>query len=161
MIITSVIGFGVLMVMMFIGIKYYIDKNGTSSNIQVSTRGDAPEPKVEYSSTVLGLVKKISQDELIAFDIEKKREMTRSISSTTKISDGYGGAIPLSSIQQGDLVEIIFLPDKVGVLAINKTSRTWVKPDLSGVLVNTSNDEVIIGKKAYAFSDKTMIFNDK
>ncbi len=160
MIITSVIGFSVLMIMMFVGIKYYVDKSGTSAHLQVNNVIDTSEPKVEYSSTILALVKKVSKDELIAFDIEKRREVTRSIAQTTKISDGYGGVIPLSLIQPGDLVEVIFQPDKEKILAINKTSRSWVKPELSGVLVNTSKSEMVIGKKVYTFTEDTMMFKE-
>ncbi|WP_070000030.1 PEGA domain-containing protein [Cellulosilyticum sp. I15G10I2] len=160
MIITSIIGFSVLMVMMFTGIKYYVDKSGTSSHLQASNIINAPQPKVEYSSTIIALVKRVSKEELVAFDIEKKQDITRSIASSTKISDGYGGIIPLSSIKTGDLVEVIFQPDKENILAINKTLRTWVKPELSGVIINPSKNEIIIGKKAYNFTDDIMMFKE-
>lgn len=160
MIITSVIGFSVLMITMFIGIKYYVEKNGTSSNIQADTLIDTQETKVEYSSTVLALVRKITEDNLVAFDIEKKQVLDKNITVTTKISDGYGAAIPLASIQPGDIVEVIFQPDKQKILAINKTSRSWIKPDISGVVVNSLDNKIIIGKKAYDFTADTMVFKE-
>ncbi|MDF2615121.1 MAG: hypothetical protein K0S71_2907 [Clostridia bacterium] len=161
MIITSVIGFSVLMVTMFIGIKYYVDKNSTSSNVQTQTLVDKEEqPKVEYSSNMLALVRKITEDNLIAFDIEKGQVIDKNITVATKVSDGYGAAIPLASIQPGDIVEVTFQQDKQKILCINKTSRSWIKPDISGIVVDPINSKLTIGKKVYNFTRDAMIFKE-
>ncbi len=160
MIVTAVIGFSMLMIMMFIGIKFYVDKSGTNSNLQMNNEIEKVQPKVDYSATVLALVQQIDDETLIAFDIHKNQIVRRSITSTTKVSDGYGGVIPLSSIQAGDIVEVVFQPDKEKILSINKTSRSWIKPDISGVIVNTSKSQINIGKKTYNFTKDMMVFRE-
>jgi hypothetical protein len=160
MIITSVIGFSVLMIMMFVGIKYYVDKSGTSNSVQASSLVDKQETKVEYSATVLALVKQITQEKLVAFDIEKKEMMYKSITVSTKVSDGYGGVIPLATIKEGDIVEVVFQTDKEKILSINKTSRSWIKPDLTGVKINTADSQMLIGKKPYKYTKDTLIFKE-
>jgi hypothetical protein len=160
MIITSVIGFSVLMIMMFVGIKYYVDKSGTSNSVQAASLADKQETKVEYSTTVLALVKQITQEKLVAFDIETKQMMYKSITVSTKVSDGYGGVIPLASIKEGDIVEVVFQTDKEKILSINKTSRSWIKPDLTGIKINTADNQVIIGKKPYKYTKDTLIFKE-
>lgn len=161
MIITSIIGFSVLMVTMFAGIKYFVDKNGTSMNIkQVSAPAALQEPKVEYSSNFIALVRSVTDDELIAFDIEKNQEMNKKITVTTKVSDGYGGAIPLSSIEPGDIVEVIFQEEGQKVLSINKTSKSWIKSDISGVTVNAAAEKAVIGRKTYKLAKDAMLFRE-
>jgi len=159
MIITSVIGFSVLMITMFIGIKYYVDKNDTISNVQADMKVDAQEPKVEYSATVLALVEDITEDNLVALDIEKKQKIDKTITIATKISDGYGQVVPLTSIQRGDIVEVILQLDKQKILSINKTSKSWIKSDISGVIVDPQMQTVTIGKKAYSYTSDTMVFS--
>ena len=162
MIITSIIGFSVLMITMFIGIKYYVDKNETSHNIKQADKAliDTEEPKVEYSNNVIALVKNIQEDRLIALDIEKEQLVDKNITTATKVSDEYGGVIPLSSVQPGDIVEVVFQPDKQNILSINKTSRSWIKKDISGVIINSTANEAVIGKETYKLTEDAFLFKE-
>lgn len=160
MIITSVIGFSVLMMTMFMAIKYYVGKDGTSSNVEqaadILTNTD--EPKVEYGVAILALVRNITDDRLVAFDIEKNQVINKNITPATKIGDGYGQPIPLSSVEQGDIVELTFQPDSENIQSINRTSRSWSESDISGVLVNAETNEAVVKGKTYRFTKEALLF---
>lgn len=158
MIITAVIGLSVLMIMMFIGIKYYVNKNDNSA-LKVSNEINKKEPKVEYSSNSIALVRSLTSNELVAFDTEAKTQITRPINQSTKFSDAYGNAIPLHTIKPGDLVELVFQPDREKILAINKTSKTWEKPRLDSIKMDVTKRQIEIAKTIYQFTDDTLFFN--
>lgn len=158
MIIVSVVGLITLMIVMFMVISTYIKDEAKGNSVQVEAQVEENNTKVEYSSTVLVLVEKITQSDIIGFDIENKTEVSRKISEGTKINDMYGSVIPASQIKPGDIVEVVYQEDKAKVLSISKTSRAKSWKKISGVTVDQSNKQINIGGTAYEYVDDTMIF---
>lgn len=160
MIIASIVGLVLLMIIMFIGIKYYVEQNEGMGTIKQEGIELQSAVKVEYSSTLLILVSEVTEDRIAAFDIESKKDGVWPISLTTKVKDAYGGTIPLASIKKGDIVELVYQEDKDHVISVSKTSRVWSKNKISGVVVDNDNREMTIGDKVYSFSSNTMILRN-
>ena len=160
MIITAIIGLSVLMIAMFMGIKYFINQDTIETNVKVDNTNQKESPNVQYSSTILALVESINEKELIAFDIEKKQKFQRELSLATKITDSYGGAIPIGQIKRGAIVEIVYQPEKESILSVSLTNRAWEKNNISGLLVNTSDNKITINSKEYNFTSDTLVMGE-
>lgn len=159
MIITATIGLTVLMATMFVGIKFFTEKNVLPHEDKVSLPVESPQ--VEISSTILGSVKKISEEKIELFDIEKKQVISTKINKVTKVEDAYSQAIPITEINQGDIVEVIYEPQKDLLISISKTNRGWEKKDVNKIKVSLEKDIISIGKHEYTYGKDTLILNEK
>ncbi len=158
MIIVSVVGLITLMIVMFMVIRTYTKDGNQGSYVQKETQVKASNAKVEYSATLLVLVEKITEDEIVGFDIENKIRVSREITEGTKISDMYGSAMPAAQIKAGDIVEMVYQQDKEKVLSISKTSKVKSWKKISGVTIHHTNNQINIGGTAYDYVDDTMVF---
>ncbi|PHV69376.1 hypothetical protein CS063_16205 [Sporanaerobium hydrogeniformans] len=161
MIITSIIGLSVLMIAMFIGIKYFINQNEGQLTVQPESLKKEERPNVQYSSTILALVESITDKEIIAFDIEKMQSFQRELDLTTTLTDSYGGAIPLGQIKKGSIVEIVYQPEKESILSVSLTNRAWEKNNISGLKVNTSDNKITINNKDYSFTKDILVIGEE
>lgn len=158
MIIVSVVGLITLMIVMFMVIRTYTKDGNQGSYVQKETQVKVSNAKVEYSATLLVLVEKITEDEIVGFDIENKIRVSREITEGTKISDMYGSAMPAAQIKAGDIVEMVYQQDKEKVVSISKTSKVKSWKKISGVTVDHTNNQINIGGTTYDYVDDTMVF---
>lgn len=157
MIATAVVGLVILMGAMFLGVKYFVGKDGAKTTIQESSLNkEETLSEVEYSTTVLAVVRDITEEEISAVDIESAQSIVKSIDRTTKIADAYSKTIPVTSIKKGDIVEIVYEEDKNRVLSINKSSEAWTKSKVSGAKVNDEAHELNLFGVIYTY-DKNVV----
>ena len=159
MIITAIIGLTALMVTMFIGIKFFTEKNELPHEDKVSLPVESPQ--VEISSTILGVVTQISDEGIKLFDIEKKQTITAKVAKTTKVQDAYNQTIPIASIEQGNIVEIVYEPQKDMLINIRKTTRGWEKSDVNSVNVIQEKNSIRLDQKEYTYGRDTLILDKK
>lgn len=160
MIITAVIGFTALLISMFIGIKIFTeDRSGTGTD--ASGEAQHSGMSTAFTSTVVGLVEEVSKDSVKVLDIDKNQYMDAAVKALTQVQDAYGNPMPLENIKRGDVVEVLYEPDKGLVKSISKAKEGWIKSDIKNVDIDTSNQKLYIGESMYFFSDHTMILGSE
>ena len=158
MIATGVIGLIVLMVMMFFGVKYYL--GGNHNNITIEENNIKQEEVISgvtYRSTTLIVITELLDDELKGFDINNSRAIIRPISRTTKISDAYGKTIPLSTIREGDIVEVVYEENKQRTVSISKSTCSWSKNEVSGVTILPETNQIKLFGVYYTYDQNIKI----
>ena len=161
MIITAVVGLVVLMTMMLLGVKYFIGQDsGIAAMGENNLKQEEKGPEVEYTATILAVVTDITEDEIKAIDTESRQEVIKPIDRTTKVADAYNRTIPLTSIKEGDIVEIVYQEDKDRTVSINKSAEAWTKSSVSGVKVNTAANELTLFGSVYTYDKNVMILHD-
>lgn len=160
MIIVSVLGLIILMVVMFMVIRTYTQDKSVGSYVQTEELVKKNDAKVEYSTTLLVLVEKITEDKIVGFDIENKAKVSRKITEATRISDMYGSAIPVTQIKTGDIIEVVYQNEKEKVISIGKTSKVKSWKKITGVTIDHINQQINIGGTAYPYIDDTMVFQN-
>lgn len=161
MIITAVVGLVVLMAAMLLGVKHFVGQDSTAAAMgENSIKQEEKGSELEYTSTILAVVTELTDDEIKAIDTESRQELTRPIDRTTKVADAYNRTIPLTSIKEGDIVEIVYQEDKDRTISINKSSQGWSKNSVSGAKVNTSASELELFGVVYTYDRNIMILHD-
>ena len=158
MISILVIGLITLMIVMFMVISTYVKDANKGNYVQVEEEVEESAPKVEYSATLLILVEKITDTDIVGFDIENKEEIHKDLTEGTKVNDSYGSAIPRSQIKPGDIIEMVYQEDKAKVLSISKTTRAKSWKRISGVTVDQTNNQINIGGTTYHYVEDTRVF---
>lgn len=161
-IIASSVALCVLMIIMFAGIKYYISQKSNGSTSSNNTREEiaTSTPQVEYTSTLLVMVKEIDEDHIFAYDIENNIGIDKTLNIATTINDAYGGAIPLESIHKGDIVEITYSDEQEKVISISKTTRSWTKTNVSGAIVSDDIKQLKIDGTVYNYNSNILVLRD-
>lgn len=157
MITTSFVVLVVLMVMMFLGVKYYLGQGNKVTTKQEDIKQEQKVEDVKYSSTSLILINELTDEELRGFDIDNTRSVVRNIKRTTKISDAYGKTIPLSSIQKGDIVEVVYEEDAKRTESISKTQRAWTKKEVNGLKVDDTNKQAKLFGVTYTYDERLLV----
>lgn len=165
MIITAVVGLITLMITMFIGVRWFLDKGPSplppSENITTEVEKTDKVDDVAFSSIIRATVKEIGDDSIKVFDLEKQQIVTATIQPSTKIKDAYDKAMPLSMIQAGDLVELVYEPHKDNLIQINYTIDSWKKSDMKGIVIDRSNRVMPIGSKNYKYNEHVLVLDPK
>lgn len=159
MIVTAIIGLTTLMIFMFIGIKYFTEQKVTAAAPTVETT-ELKKPSVPFNSVILGVVHELTNEKISVFDIEKKQYVKTAIKKSTQVEDERGKAIPLASINVGEIVEMSYEPAEDNLLSIAKAGESWKKTDLRNVEINKPQNEIILGTNKYEYTGNTL-FLDK
>ena len=106
------------------------------------------------------MVKEINQSHILAYDIENQIGIDKTINIATTINDAYGGAIPLESIHKGDIVEITYSDEQEKVISISKTTRSWIKTNVSGAAVRDDIKQLKIDGTTYNYNNNVLVIRD-
>lgn len=158
MIITAIIGLTALLIVMFIGIKYFVKGNSAGvpqQSIQTAEGDD------EFYITSIGIVKEISEEQITFLDIEKKQIVTHKIKPTTKVLDAYENTIPLTEVKRGDLVDIVYQPEKENLVCIRFTAKAFKKTDMKNLKIDRSNRTLSIGGNVYSYTGNTLVLDEE
>lgn len=154
MIITSVIGCMALLVILLIGIKYFIQ--ATTPSHQSVTSTQLEHDQIFYITTT-GVIKEITQESITYLDLDKVENITYKIKPTTKIQDAYENSIDYENMQVGDVVEIVYQPQKQNLVCIRLSKEAFKKSHMSHLKIDRSNRTVTIGSKVYYYNGQTNI----
>lgn len=158
MIITSVIALTALLIVMFIGIKYFVKETSAPEQEQLI---NANQTDQEFYITSMGTVREINEEQIIFLNLQKKEVITHKIKPTTKILDAYENTIPLESIKKGDLVDIVYQPEKDNLVCIRFTANSFAKQDMKNLKIDRSNRTISIGNKSYYYTGNTMVLDEE
>lgn len=157
---VSVIGLFVLMVVMFIGVKWLLETKEVTQiqSSEVTLEADKRK-EVVFNSNILGTIVGIDQQVIEIFDVNKKQYVKATIESTTRVTDAYEKIMPSSTLEVGDVVELIYEPQNDNLVGISIAKEVWEKQDLKKFQIDRSNRTIKIGSRVYAFTDHTLIRN--
>lgn len=156
MIITAVIGVITLMVTMFIGIRWVLDK---TPNEKVPEEVKTEMPIIPFNSTICGVIKEVDGSNLIVFDIEKKQSVRVKIESSTTVKDAYDKPMSASNLKVGDVVQLVYEPKNQNLLEISHYIQAWIKSDMKNIKLDKPNRLITIGDSNYKYTDHTVILD--
>lgn len=160
MIISCSIGAIVLMVMMFVGIKLITKDNLTSVQQDKETIEEVVKPDVEYSATLLACIKEISPKRIVAFDVEKKQVFDKTLDIGVQVTDSAGELIPITSMNPGDIVEVLYQPEQDKILKINTTKKAWKQKDVTGIILNKEENTIVVKNQKYKYTNDTIVLTE-
>ncbi|WP_054742084.1 PEGA domain-containing protein [Cellulosilyticum ruminicola] len=158
---SAVVGFIILMMAMFMGIKHYMGHDIKDTIQESCLKKEETLENVEYTTTILAVVTDITETGISAMDIENSVEFVKTIDRTTKFADAYGRTIPVSSIQKGDIVEVVYEENKECILSISKSNKAWIKEKVNGLKVSKEAQKVKLFDRAYTYDKNIVILNAK
>ncbi|MGL6174654.1 MAG: PEGA domain-containing protein, partial [Cellulosilyticaceae bacterium] len=159
MLITATIGMSALMLFMFVGIKYFVTHKNISN--EVGMVREVAQPKIPFQSVIVGVIEEKIGNELKLFDIEKGQTVKVEVVDSTVIKDERGNTIPQESIKVGEIVEINYEPAKENLLAISKSSQSWIKTKLKNVKIDKTNHEILIGENTYQYNENLLLLDQQ
>lgn len=158
-IITSVIGLSTLMIVLFVVLQTYLEKHEEQTYIEAQIENEVISTAIELSENRIILIEKITQDEIVGYDIKNKSTFNKSISDTARVNDAYGNVMPITQIKVGDIVEVDYQNGKDSVVAVGKSVDVQSFKKISGVTVDKTTQQIKIGGTNYAYTDETMVLN--
>ena len=121
----------------------------------------AAGPESFDSADTAVLVERDEKESLLTFlNLDLGRRYTLSMDGTTRLYDKYGGAVSISQIQKGDIVDITFLKSKKHLVTMQLSARSWTYPDVAWYELDAARGEVTIGEDAYKLTSNTQYLSE-
>lgn len=156
---ATIVGTVFLIAMMIIGINHFSKKDVAVNPNQLVSIGTSTEESVDQTqeSTALVVIKEINNDEIYAFNIGNNRNINKKITDTTTIKNAEGKSMPRTSLNEGDIVQISYVPTHSEIIAINKVTDTWKSSRVNGIKIDEVNKRIHVGAKTYRFDDNIYV----
>ncbi len=115
-----------------------------------------------YDSADTAVVAEINADDntVTFLNLELGRRYTLSLDGTTRLYDKYDGALTLSQLQKGDIVDITFLKSGKHLTTLKLSPQAWAYRDTERYEINTARSEVTIGSEAFKLTSNTQYLSD-
>lgn len=157
-IIISCIGLTGLLMLMFKGIEYFLATAIPAIEEEHITREEEDE---ESYITSIGVVREINEEEIHFLDIGRKKIRAHKIKPTTKITDKEENVISVSEIEVGEIVDIIYQPEKESLIGIKPTAKAFKKTNRTNLQIDHSNRKIELEGRIYHYTGHTLIFNEQ
>lgn len=157
-IIISCIGLTGLLMLMFKGIEYFLATAIPAIEEEHITREEEDE---ESYITSIGVVREINEEEIHFLDIGRKKIRAHKIKPTTKITDKEENVISASEIEVGEIVDIIYQPEKESLIGIKPTAKAFKKTSRTNLQIDHSNRKIELEGRIYHYTGHTLIFNEQ
>lgn len=157
-IIISCIGLTGLLMLMFKGIEYFL---ATAIPAIEEEHITIEEEDEESYITSIGVVREINEEEIHFLDIGRKKIRAHKIKPTTKITDKEENVISVSEIEVGEIVDIIYQPEKESLIGIKPTSKAFKKTNRTNLKIDHSNRKIEFEGRIYHYTGHTLIFNEQ
>lgn len=163
LIITSIVGLTILMVMMFLGIKYFVDQSndGVSTIQESAIMSEESTPKVEYRLTVTAVVQEVDEEQVELLDIGNTKFISLKMSVGSNVKNAYGAVVPLSYIQPGDIVEVVYREGEYEVISMSKISTSWRLNNVIGMQFDEKKKELKVSGQVYQFTENLIIIDQQ
>ncbi len=168
MIITTVIGFIVLMIVMLWGVNY-ISGNGSGSgarNEESTQRVNVQEKekqkeRTSYTTDILVLVTNIKVNEITVLDINNNQKSVKKLTSDIKVVNEHGKIMPLVNIKEGDIVKLVYEPNQDKIIEIHMSDEIWEMDNVVSDAIDFSSRIVTIDEKVYHYVDYVFVQDEK
>lgn len=157
MIVTAVIGFTALLAILFIGIKYFVKETTVSSP---QTSHSQIEIDNTFYITTTGVIKELTEKSVTYLDIDKREIINYKVKPTTKIQDAYENMMSYEEMEPGDVVEIVYQPQKENLVCIRLAKEAFTKSNMTNLEIDRSNRTITIGNKVYYYNGQTNIMDN-
>lgn len=157
---TAVALLVILMIAMFLGVRYYMKEGQVTSTIQESSlKKEEAALDVKYTTTLVAVITDLTEEEISIKDLATAQTMVKPIDRATKVADAYNKTIPIGTLKKGDIVEIVYEEAKDRILSINKSAKAWVKNKVSGVKVNIEASTLKVFDVDYTYNKQIIVLN--
>lgn len=115
-----------------------------------------------YDSADTAVVMSVDTEiEYVTFmNIGTGRQYTLSYDGTTYVKDKYDGAMTMSQIKAGDIVDITFLKGKKRLASIQLSKDAWVYTNVENYDLGGINKTATIGSNTYSLSDDVVVISE-
>ncbi|MBD5520692.1 MAG: PEGA domain-containing protein [Lachnospiraceae bacterium] len=115
-----------------------------------------------YDSVDTAVVLSIAQDigYVTFMNIATGRQYTLSYDGTTYVKDKYEGAMSMSQIGAGDIVDITFLKSKKKLTSMQLSPQAWEFSNVENYNLGGANKTATIGSNTYSLPDDVVVISE-
>lgn len=115
-----------------------------------------------YDSADTAIVMSVDTEiEYVTFmNLTTGRQYTLSYDGTTYVKDKYDGAMTMSQIKAGDIVDITFLKGKKRLASVQLSKDAWVYTGVENYNLGGINKTATIGSNTYSLSDNVVVLSE-
>ena len=115
-----------------------------------------------YDSADTAIVKAVDdfKKEVTFVNYESGKSYTLTYDGTTTVQDKYAGAMIMSQVQPGDVVDILFLKDAKKLTGLQMNADAWSYDQIEKYSLAGSNESASIGDETYRLKDSALILAD-
>lgn len=106
------------------------------------------------------IAKQESQKKITFLNLEKKMNYTLNYDGTTEFMDKYGSQISVSQLEEGEMVEVLFLKDERLLSSLTVSSDIWTLNDVTKFELDMSAGRMKIMEEYYTLDENTVILSD-
>lgn len=113
--------------------------------------------------TILAIVENINTDkkQITLFDINQSAALVLSYTGGTNITDKYDGAISMSQIDVGIMVDASYDPIKFRLNRMNISKKAWEYQDVNNLTVNDTDKIMKIASDKYKYTEDIFVLDGK
>lgn len=110
--------------------------------------------------TAVLLSKNEEEETLTFFNLTKGRNYTLSYDGTSNFYDKYKGALALSQVAEGTIVDVTFLKNSKKLNTLQVSGEAWSNSQVSRFEFNDARKALTIGEDTYRFSSDLVVVQD-
>lgn len=138
-----------------IGVAKNKENNVVDTGFSVSTVGS-----YDSADTAVVLSIDTSNKAVSLINMETGKQYTLYYDGTTYVKDKYEGAMTISQIKEGDIVDVMFLKGKKKLASIQKSPKAWVYDSISNYDLAGANKTASIGSKTYSLPAGVVVLSE-
>lgn len=114
-----------------------------------------------YDSADTAVIKQInkSKQTITFYNLIRERSYTLNFNGATGLYDKYGSSISIEQVQEGDIVDVLFLKEKKMLASLKMSESSFTLDDVRRFDIDEKKKEISIGENTYRFEDELLIFS--
>lgn len=115
-----------------------------------------------YDSADTAVIRKLDLESgsITFMNIETGRDYTLIYDGTTVITDKYGGALAMTQMKSGDIVDVTFLKAKKKLAQMNLSAKAWIFENVEKYDFDTINRSAAIGGSVYSLRNDVVVTSE-
>ncbi|OOB79355.1 MAG: hypothetical protein BEN18_04210 [Epulopiscium sp. Nuni2H_MBin001] len=163
--VTAIIGTAIfmllgLMVIIFVGIGRFADK-APDGMAYDSTPEMQIQDMIGFQMDIYGIITGKGNTGFRILNFSNDQEMDIVMDGATTILDKYEGPIPFSTIDVGEIVQILYEPESRKAHEIKIHPDSWFRDGLNGNNVDFITNSITIGLQTYTFNKVKYIIDSE
>lgn len=106
------------------------------------------------------VAKQEEQKKITFFNLEKRRNYTLNYDGITKFMDKYGTQISVSQLEEGEMVELLFLKDEKSLSSLTISSDIWTLNDVTKFELDMNAGRMKIMDEYYTLDESTVVLSE-
>ncbi len=115
-----------------------------------------------YDSADTAVIRKLDLESgsITFMNIETGKDYTLTYDGTTVITDKYGGALAMTQMKSGDIVDVTFLKAKKKLAQMNLSAKAWIFENVEKYDFDTINRSAAIGGSVYSLRNDVVVTSE-